>query len=135
MAHVNFTPDQQLVVPEREGWELEHASWRAQWNLPYFKRLPGDLVDEKLTEETDSAAAASNRWDPAPRETEADRTGDVKSLRRRLDQRIFLLVKRKGDNAWSLPTAENEEVGRRNRRETRACKLPLAWPCGDDSGT
>ena len=123
------------MVPEREGWELEHASWRAQWNLPYFKRLPGDLVDEKLTEETDSAAAASNRWDPAPRETEADRTDDVKSLRRRLDQRIFLLVKRKGDNAWSLPTAENEEVGRRNRRETRACKLPLAWPCGDDSGT
>lgn len=97
-------------MPALEDWALEHSAWRARWNLPYFKRYPGDLVDEALTEETDSAVAASNRWDPAPRVTEADKTGDVKSLRRRLDQRLFMLVKKKGGNGWMLPTAENQEV-------------------------
>lgn len=32
------------------------------------------------------------KWRPAPRETEADRTGDVTSLRRRLDRRLFLVL-------------------------------------------
>lgn len=35
-------------------------------------------------------------WVPGCRITEADRTGDVKSLRRRLEDRLVLLVKGQG---------------------------------------
>ena len=36
-------------------------------------------------------------WAPGPRITEADRTGDVRSLRRRLEDRLVLLVKGQGE--------------------------------------
>ncbi len=35
-------------------------------------------------------------WAPGPRITEADGAGDVKSLRRRLEDRLVLLVKGQG---------------------------------------
>ncbi|KAL6783976.1 MRPL46 [Auxenochlorella protothecoides x Auxenochlorella symbiontica] len=99
-----------LVVPPHPDWEVEHSRWRFEWNLPYFKKYPADFIDEPRTEETDSAVAASNRWEPAPLESEADRSGDVRSLKRRLDQRVFMLVRRKGGSgAWEFPAVEHEE--------------------------
>ncbi len=32
------------------------------------------------------------RYEPAPRRTEADESGDVRSLERALDQRLFMVV-------------------------------------------
>lgn len=90
---------------------MEHSRWRVEWNLPYFKKYPADFIDEPRTEETDSAVTASNRWEPAPLESEADRGGDVRSLKRRLDQRVFMLVRRKGGSgSWEFPSVEHEEV-------------------------
>ena len=40
---------------------------------------------------------------PAPRETEADNIGDVRTLNRRLKSRVYLAVK--DDGKWALPTA------------------------------
>lgn len=120
------------MVPPHPDWEVEHSRWRFEWNLPYFKKYPADFIDEPRTEETDSAVAASNRWEPAPLESEADRSGDVRSLKRRLDQRVFMLVRRKGGSgAWEFPAVENEEV--------RGCwVLTMAstvTPCGLVCGT
>jgi len=36
------------------------------------------------------------RYEPAPRWTSADETGDVHSLERALDQRLFMLVRAAG---------------------------------------
>lgn len=51
-------------------------------------------------------------FQPAARETEADRTNDRKSLDRKLDQSLYLIVKRnRADNAWQFPQGkimENE---------------------------
>jgi large subunit ribosomal protein L46 len=41
---------------------------------------------------------------PQPRETEADRTGDVKRLDRKLDRTLYLVMQNK-DGAWEFPTA------------------------------
>ena len=45
---------------------------------------------------------------PAPRETEADETGDVRTLDRRLKTWVYLTVKESvdGDDKWRLPTVE-----------------------------
>ena len=41
---------------------------------------------------------------PAPRVTEADRLGDMKSLDRRLDRAVYLLVKKpREEHAWQMP--------------------------------
>ena len=47
--------------------------------------------------QSESAEEAAMGWAPGPRITEADKTGDVKSLRRRLEDRVVLLVKGQGD--------------------------------------
>lgn len=44
---------------------------------------------------------------PAPRETEADKSGNVKTLDRRLKTRVYLAVKGSEDNSkWTLPTVD-----------------------------
>lgn len=48
---------------------------------------------------------------PAPRTTEADQKNDLRSLSRRLDRALYLLVKRK-DGSWRFP--EDRVYGREN---------------------
>lgn len=43
-------------------------------------------------------------YTPAPRETEADKSGNVKTLDRRLKTRVYLAVK--DNDKWSLPTVD-----------------------------
>ena len=40
---------------------------------------------------------------PMPRETEADRTNDVKSLDRKGDRNLYLVLKKQADSSWRLP--------------------------------
>lgn len=53
---------------------------------------------------------------PMPRVTEADRTGDVKSLDRSLQRTLYLLVRGK-DGRWVFPTSQL--VGRENLHQVR----------------
>ena len=53
---------------------------------------------------------------PAPRETEADRKKDTKSLSRRLDRSLYLLIKNK-DGRWRFP--EDRVYGRENLHQVR----------------
>lgn len=47
---------------------------------------------------------------PASRETEADRAGDMKSLQRKLDRVLYLLVKKpRKKHAWQLPQGGLEQ--------------------------
>ena len=46
---------------------------------------------------------------PAPRETEADISGDVQTLDRKLKTRVFLAVQGKSDSDWALPTVQLKE--------------------------
>ena len=47
---------------------------------------------------------------PASRETEADRAGDMKSLQRKLNRVLYLLVKKpRKKHAWQLPQGGLEQ--------------------------
>ncbi len=50
--------------------------------------------------QSESAEEAAMGWAPGPRVTDADRAGDVRSLRRRLEDRLVLLVKGQGASGW-----------------------------------
>ena len=48
-----------------------------------------------------SAGEEDDEWVPAPRITEADHKNDIRSLERKLAQRLFLIVNRKGTASCS----------------------------------
>ena len=70
-------------------------------------RLEG--VDE-FEELLEAREAELQSFKPAPRETEADKRGDRRSLQRRLDQMLYLLVKKpRREHAWQMPQGGVEE--------------------------
>ncbi|KAL4856353.1 39S ribosomal protein L46 [Chlorella vulgaris] len=99
-----------VVIPYDPEWEQEHRAWQHSLREKYYKILPKDFVEQKETEAL--ADGEGSRYEPAPRITEADKTNDRRSLKRRLDQRLFMLVRPKGGGggaAWTLPQQENQE--------------------------
>ncbi len=46
---------------------------------------------------------------PAPRETEADKTGNVQTLDRRLKTRVYLSIRKDDQLGWHLPTVDLNE--------------------------
>lgn len=94
-----------VIIPEDPDWELEYREWQQSVRAKYMKQLPSEFIDAK---ESELADGAGPRYEPAPRVTEADRANDRRSLKRRLDQRLFMLVRPKG-GTWSLPQQENRE--------------------------
>lgn len=70
------------------------------------------------------------------RESEADRTGDVKSLERRADRTLYLLLKKKrSDHAWQFPQGGVEadeslvEAAKRELLEETGPNVDV-WPVG-----
>lgn len=62
---------------------------------------------EELLEAREQELAS---FQPSSRETEADREGDLKSLCRRLDQMLYLLVKKpRSQHSWQMPQGGLEE--------------------------
>ena len=82
-------------MPEAPVWESDYLAWQAEIQARESKELPEEFTQEKMVFEQEGEGSV-NRWQPAPRETEADAANDTRSLRRKLDQRLFLLVKAKG---------------------------------------
>lgn len=58
---------------------------------------------------TEEEIRRMQEWEPEPRETHADTTGDASTAWRRLDRRLVLLVKH-SDGKWGLPIAEHRQV-------------------------
>lgn len=55
-----------------------------------------DLIESRDTE--------LQEFKPASRQTEFDRSGDMKSLERKLDRVLYLLVKKpRQEHAWQMP--------------------------------
>lgn len=99
---------QLVVMPDRETWEVEMEKLQAylgQFGKIYPKELfnvdfanPGDLA---MTHE-ELLALLPEDFKPAPRETEADATGDVRTTDRKLKTSVYLTVQ--DGNEWMLPT-------------------------------
>eukprot|EP00210_Caulerpa_lentillifera_P001088 g1049.t1 len=98
-----------LIKPLPEDWELEYQSWaegirsRKQQEVPKsWRREKRSVIDE---EDGDQSAL---QWQPNPRTTQADKTGDVKSLMRLLDRYLYFVVKSR-TGIWSFPSTLNNE--------------------------
>ena len=87
------------VLTDTLVFVLERSSGEA-WNAKRFKQLPGSFVETDSSSSgsgsVDGNQQAGSAWAPAPRTTAADKADDRRSLNRRLDARLFLLVKRPG---------------------------------------
>lgn len=83
-------------MPEVPEWEADYLGWKMELENKGNKELPEDFTTGKTTYESEDGEGATQQWQPASRETEADVAMDTKSLSRRLDQRLFLLVKSQG---------------------------------------
>jgi len=104
-----------VVLPDKEDWERDFEELQAylgQFGKEYPKELfpdhsiAGDdhsasvpLTDEELL------ALLPEGFVPAPRETEADHSGDIHTLDRRLKDRVFFVVK-EDEDSWTFPTVE-----------------------------
>jgi large subunit ribosomal protein L46 len=62
---------------------------------------------------------------PYSRVTDADKTGDVKSLDRLLQRTLYLLVKTENDKRWGFPSSFME--GKESLHMVRSPKPPLGF--------
>lgn len=83
-----------------------------------------EVAQEKAT----AGEAEADLYATAPRRTEADEKGDVKSLERALDRTLFLMFRQQGSQ-WRLPT----RLVNRNEKETlhRVAAEPVTSALGE----
>ena len=85
-----------VVIPDDADWEKEWDEWHEELWRKWRKVTPPELYRQKYTAESFTGNDEDEDWEPAPRVTEADHRNDTKSLERKLDRRLFLLVNSKG---------------------------------------
>lgn len=74
-------------------WEREYTEWQEQTFTRYRKELPTEFQESSLAAED----APGSSWQAAPSTTAADENNDTKSLQRKLDRRLYLMLKSKGE--------------------------------------
>lgn len=123
-----------VVHPDPPEWELKFENLRAhleQFDRDYPEEFMPKVEPKPFDENHDPLQAAIDILKrkgviPPPRETEADRTGDVRTINRKLKTDIFLLVRENG--LWKLPTAELRE----NENLLEASKRSIPEMIGTD---
>ena len=90
----------QVVTPEDLPFQKEYYEWQYKLMRKYRKELPKEFQESEAKK---AENASTSGWQPAPRVTEADHSNDTKSLERKLDRRLFLLLKRKGAERLQTP--------------------------------
>lgn len=91
-----------VVIPEAPAWEREYKEWSEARRDKFRVKLPDQIVEAKgLLDNLPD-------FEPAPRETEADRTGDRSTLHRKLPEFLFLVVKEK-DGKWGFPKSKHDD--------------------------
>mmetsp|Transcript_10180 Transcript_10180/g.30622 ORF Transcript_10180/g.30622 Transcript_10180/m.30622 type:complete len:238 (-) Transcript_10180:382-1095(-) len=119
-----------VITPDLPDWEAEHQQWLSEYKQEYRKTYPPDWLDPKGTLKTEGNLASV--WKPAPRITEADKTGDVRTLDRKLDRRLLLLLKSpggaNGEGVWHVPLTPHEDTETVREAADRAMRDQLALP-------
>jgi len=91
-----------IVIPEAPEWEREYKEWSEARRDKFKLKLPDSVVEPKgLLDNLPD-------FEPAPRETEADRLGDRSTVYRKLQEYLFLVVKDKS-NKWGFPKVKHED--------------------------
>ncbi|KAL7462434.1 hypothetical protein ACHAXS_002813 [Conticribra weissflogii] len=105
-----------VVTPDMEEWEREFVDLQ-EYLMTFGKVYPPEtgLMPEEREEDhvvmSDEEMLTLLPFTPAPRETEADATGDLKTRDRRLKTFLYLAVRTKNEGMlsdsprWTLPSA------------------------------
>lgn len=123
---------QNIVVPDKEPWEVEMEDLQTHL-ARYGKMYPKGLFN--VDYESDNIAMTDKElldllpegFTPAPRETVADETGDVRTTERKLKTSVYLTVQDKQDK-WMLPTVTLQE----DENFVEAAKRALADQIGPE---
>ena len=59
--------------------------------------------------EAQAASEELERFEPQPRETAADGSGDQSTLHRRLDEKLYLVTRGRAGEQWRMPATELHE--------------------------
>lgn len=105
-----------VVTPDVDDWEGEYLGLKDHL-MSFGKEYPAETgfmfapdKPEDHVVESDEEMIAGLPFTPAPRETEADASGDVKTLDRQLKTRLYLTIKSNTEgnlsgSRWTLPSA------------------------------
>jgi len=107
-----------------------------------YRVLPEDFTDvdrSSAQEEGEEAEDMKETWTPASRTTQADEEGNKRAIWRKLDRRLFLLVRNKQSKAWEFPSVDHADgetiraTAERNMQLTAGdtkCYFVGNAPCG-----
>lgn len=97
-----------VVTPDCDPFESEYLTGRflemqrrARPISPALFLTEKDIMEGRT--KPDLSDPYADMYQPAPRKTEADRTGDRRSLERALDERLYFLVKRGEKGRFQFP--------------------------------
>lgn len=114
-----------VVAPPDPDWMVEHAQWSEELANRFRKRYTGEFAEiKKATDGTTEIPDYSKYKD----EIEAAENGDWHSPWRRLDQRLFMLVKPSTGGGWAFPSAQHEEGETIRQTAERALESALDPP-------
>jgi large subunit ribosomal protein L46 len=88
-------------------------------------RLDGGTEFEELQEARDNELKL---FQPQPRITEADIYDDRRSLNRKLDKILYLIVKKRNENVWEMP----QEILKEGQTLAQGAQCSLTNVCGGD---
>ena len=99
-----------VILPDKEKWEIEYEELKMHLNR-YGKQYPKEFVGADFDYDherpmTYEDLIASLPFKPAPRETEADASGDVRTTDRKLKTSIYLTVQEQNNGLWQFPTVD-----------------------------
>jgi len=99
-----------VIFEDTPQWEEDYNILKAElmrYDKVYPKELNmGDPMDRIVMTEKEILEKLPKGFKPAPRETEADKNGNIQTLDRRLKTRVYLAVKCKDTDEWLLPTVD-----------------------------
>jgi large subunit ribosomal protein L46 len=102
----------EIVLPDKQKWEVEYENLRThlrRFGKQYPKEFTNNFDYDQVRPMTDEELLKALPFTPAPRETEADATGDVRTTERKLKTNIYLAVQEKNSDLWQLPTTDVKE--------------------------
>lgn len=96
-----------IVMADIPEWERDFDELQAYFGQ-FGKEYPKELIPERnaptFISDEELLAQLPPNFRPAPRETEADHSGVVNTLDRKLKDRVFLLLEEDSDS-WTFPKA------------------------------
>ncbi len=90
-----------IILPEPEPWECEAGEFFAAKEARSAVKVPKDLENSLYSKFRDPERL--EKWKPLPRLTEDDKANNRKSLYRKLDEPVYLIVKVEQTEDKSLP--------------------------------